>query len=208
MDEYFDKICSLLSNITGSIISWNTIFANLIAISCSIFFRNSISRFYATLDGMNDTLKNILIILSIITVYSFFYQITSAFSSFLSKLKERWLSSREASLRSNILKQHLFALSKKEIAIVKFILLQDNHMAWLPEIQKDIIFLTHEGIITPFSNHRKEIDRASFYYSEPFASARLFCIPDHIQLFIAQIPDNLSRKWKKVKPDSSFSLLQ
>ena len=208
MEKYFDKVSSFVIHLTSSIQSWTTILANIIAISFSLFFRNIIYQFYVTLNGMNSFLGNILFYLSIITAYSFIYRSASAIMAAISKFIQNRNFSHELAIKEAHLKKVLFSLPKKELSILKFIFYQDNHMAWLPEIQKDIISLTHKGIITPVSNYRKDIPHDSFFYSEPFSASRLFSIPDNILHFIALMPADFSKKWKKVKPDSSFLHLQ
>ena len=97
--------------------------------------------------------------------------------------------------------QDILNLSKSEIAILKFILKQHLHAAWLPTHDKSILFLQKKGFISLVCNTSKEIPLHSTFHSDFFSTASLFSIPDNVQLLIAHMPQEFHMKWRKIKPD-------
>ena len=204
----FEKFLQLVLQVTGSLSSWQTLVANLLSFVGVIFFRHQINKFYATLDGMDNSIVTVATYGLLISAYVALYKSVSAVFRGFSRYREARNNEQELSRRQETLKQTLLDLSRKEIAILKFLLNQEYNVAWLPTHIKPVLMLKKKGIICLFSNAEKNISHQSLYYSDSFSHAQMFTIPDDVLKLITQIKPDASPKWRKTKPDHTFSDFQ
>ena len=193
--EFIEHFLALASN---SFSSWPSITTNAITILILFFFRNIIHSFYVTLQGMNNMVTNITFLLFLLTLYGIIYRSVSGAFKAVQHYRDAKNKKLEQSRRLETLKNSLLNLSKNEIAILKFILAQDNYSAWLPVYDKSIIILQNKGFISLISNTSKEIPSYSTFYADFFSSASLFSVPNSIRLLIDNMPQEFHKKWRKV----------
>ncbi len=201
--ELIEKISGLISHIAYS---WQGITANVIACVFTFFLRNFILDFYVTLDGMNNPIITVAAWLLIISMYALIHRSVSAGFAFFSKLKAQKAHEKTEMLRQESIRQNFMALSKKEMAILKFVLLQDLHSAWLPDNYKPVMILIEKGYLVQIGLDGKSISNLQYMFD--YSIAHLFTVPDNIQQLIAHMPPEFSKKWRKIKPDRTLQECQ
>lgn len=144
---------------------------------------------------------SIITILFVLSLYGIVYRTVSGVFKVVQQYRDAKQLKREEARRLEALKNSLLNLSKNEIAILKFILTQSLHAAWLPVHDKSTLFLKKKGFLSLISNTSKEIPLHSTFHADFFSSASLFSIPDNIRLLINNMPPEFSKKWRKIKPD-------
>ena len=201
--ELIEKISGLISHVTYS---WQGLAANVIACA-SVFFLHSVIRdFYVTLDNMNNPIITVAAWLFIISVYALIHRSVSAGFAFFSKLKAQKAHEKTEMLRQESIRQNFMALSKKEMAILKFVLLQDLHSAWLPDKYKPVMILIEKGYLIQIGLDGKSISDLRHMFDYSFA--HLFTVPDNIQQLIVHLPPEFSKKWRSIKPDRTLQECQ
>ena len=157
---------------------------------------------------MNDFVNNLIFVLLALSLYGIIFK---AVSFTLSRAK-RFLKNRHSKQlklqRLELFKQTLLALSKNEIATLKFILHQPNFSAWLPDNYSSTIFLLQKQLITRFSSNTKTISDDSGLLSEALSFASLFTIPENVRNILADMPPELANRWRKVRINNSFAQFQ
>ena len=201
--ELIEKISGLLSHISYS---WQGITANGLACAFVFVFRKRILDFYVTLHNMNNPIITVVSWLFVISIYALIHKSVLATFTFFSKIKAQKAHKKAELLRHENIKQNFMTLSKKEIAILKFVLSQDWHSAWLPDNYKPIMILIKKGYLVQIGSNSKSI--SSLRYMFDYSSAHLFTVPDNIQQLISQMPQEFSQKWRRTKPDWSFQECQ
>ena len=144
---------------------------------------------------------NITVLLFALSLYGIIYRSVSGVFKTVQQFRDDKNKKREEAHRLKALKNSLLNLSKNEMAILKFVLLQDLHSSWLPTHDKSILFLQKKGFISLISNTSKKIPLHSTFYADFFSAASLFSVPDNIQLLINNMPPQFQKKWHKIKPD-------
>lgn len=196
--EFIERFLTLAS---GSFSSWPSITTNAITVLILFFAHNIIHSFYVTLQDMDNLLRNITVLLFVLTLYGILYRSVSGVFKSVQQYRYAKNKKRAEAHHLEALKNSLLNLSKSEIAILKFILTQSLHSAWLPVHDKSTLFLKKKGLISLISNSSKEIPSHSIFHADFFSSASLFSVPDNIQQLINNMPPDFSKKWRKVKPD-------
>lgn len=148
---------------------------------------------------MNNLLTNITVLLFVLTLYGIIYRSISGVFKAVQQYRDAKQQKREEARRLEALKNSLLNLSKKEMAILKFVLLQDLHSAWLPDNYKPVMILIEKGYLVQIGLDGKSISNLQYMFD--YSIAHLFTVPDNIQQLIAHMPPEFSKKWRKIKPD-------
>ena len=200
----FEKFVQLIGQATGTISSLQCITANLVSFIAAVIFRKHITYLYGTLNGMNNPIINVATWGLLFSVYIMIYKAVSAVFKFVADRKNALKAEQEKIQRLERLKQDIATLSNNEIAIIKFLLNQDQHTAWLPKNLKHVLLLRKKGILYLFCNEEKKISSDSLYYSDFFSRAQMYALTNHAQNIISQLPLEIRKKWRKVKPDNTL----
>ena len=96
-------------------------------------------------------------------------------------------------------------LSKREIAILKYLFLRSNHSAWLPPDMPDTSLLLHKGYIEVIVDKRKSPNPLNFYTS---AKDSLYTLTESSTTTLNRHKDDFMRRWKKIKVDKLFDKFQ
>ena len=203
----FEKILAFTTQVTGSLSAWQTIIANIAAFVAVIFSRNALNCWYATLYGMDNSIITAASWLFMISVYAIIYKAVSACFKAVSNFKTNRLKEREKTAQKERMMKDIQALSKQEIAILKFVIAQPSHVAWLPASYAPVIILAKKGLISLFSKKSKNIPAHSRYY-EFLSEALLFVVPEYVQKLVADMPLEFMKKWRRIKPDRSLDECQ
>ena len=144
---------------------------------------------------MNDSIITTASWLFMLSLYALIFKAVSTFKA--GRLKKQ----EEATRKERVMKD-ILALSKQEIAILKFVLKQGSSTAWLPDNCKQVIILVEKGYLVQIGFNSKPISdlRLSFHYS----LVHLFSVPENVQKIIADMPQEFVKKWRRIKPDRSF----
>lgn len=191
--EFIEHFLALTSN---SFSSWPSITTNAFTVLILFFFRNIIHSFYVTLQGMNNMVTNITFLLFLLTLYGIIYRSVSGAFKAVQHYRDAKNKKLEQSRRLETLKNSLLNLSKNEIAILKFILAQDNYSAWLPEAGLSVILLEAKNILHNIDFTRNKLLNGSLY--NPYQ------ITLEAHNIITNTPQEFHKKWRKVKPDWSL----
>lgn len=203
----WQNFLSFIAQISGSLSAWPTIFSNIAAFAVVFLTRNLIHRWYVTLVGMDNSIITAASWLFMLSVYALIYKAVFACFKGVANYKASRLKEKEKVTQNERITKDIQALSKQEIAILKFVLAQHSHVAWLPCSCTPIILLAKKGLISIFSKNSKNIPTHSRYY-EFGSNALLFTIPDNVRKIIDDMPQEFHKKWRKIKPESSLEECQ
>ena len=188
--DFIERFWALAS---GSFSSWPSVTTNAIAVLILFLAHNIIKIFYDKLQGMNDFLMNIIVLLFVLTLYGIIYRTISGAFKAVQRYRDVKNKKRAEAHRLENLKFSLLNLSKNEIAILKFVFFQDLHSAWLPEAVLPVIHLEGENILRNIDLTRNKIYKGILY--NPYQ------ITHEAYDFLTNMSPEFSKKWRKVKPD-------
>ena len=108
---------------------------------------------------MNDSIITTASWLFMLSLYALIFKAVSTFKA--GRLKEKEKATQNERTMKDIL-----ALSKQEIAILKFVLNQGSSTAWLPDNCKQVMLLVEKGYLVQIGFNCKPISdlRLSFDY--------------------------------------------
>ena len=139
--------------------------------------------------------------------YIVIYKIVSEIFNAVSKHNESKRKEQEKLRHLEILKHDIMNLSNGEIAIIKFILKQSLHAAWLPDEDAFVILLESKNII-----HNVDLTRTKIFNfwhnSNRNLSCNLYQITDNALKLITEMHGQLSQKWRNVKTDKTLADFQ
>ncbi|MBQ6113445.1 MAG: super-infection exclusion protein B [Synergistaceae bacterium] len=188
----FEKFVQLIMQATGTISSLQCITANLVSFITVMIFRKHITYLYGTLNGMDNSIINVATWGLLFSVYIMIYKAVSAVFIKYNNVK-----------KGKRLKQDIMTLSNNEIAILRFILTQDSQAAWLPDKMLPVIQLETKNIIHNIDYTRTKI--ASIWRDFTYGvSCSVYTISNDAQNIISQLPPDIRKKWRKVKPDRTL----
>ena len=160
--------------------------------------------FNAILSGMDKYIKFSCLIFSILFVYKI---LADSFLCFLNKRKNKIT---EKQLQINLLNS-ILALSKGELAVLKYIFNRPDYSAWLPQNLTAAILLLHKGYIKIISQQRpkgnifEDMDTKNFYKND---SDILYIIHDDIKKLIKAHQEEITHTWQKIRINKNFNKLQ
>ena len=96
-------------------------------------------------------------------------------------------------------------LSKREIAILKYLFLRSNHSAWLPPDMPDTSLLLNKDYIKVIAKNRKYVDPLNFYVSEKDA---LYTLTETTLTLIGKHKEEFMRRWNKIHIDKTLDKYQ
>ena len=195
--EFIEHFLALASN---SFSSWPSITTNALTVMILFFSRNIIHSFYVTLQGMNNMVTNITFLLFLLTLYGIIYRSVSGAFKAVQHYRDAKNKKLEQSRRLETLKNSLLTLSKSEIAILKFILTQDNYSAWLYAEAMPVIMLETKQILRNIDLTKNKIHNNILY--SPYQ------LVHEAHDIITHMPLEFLKKWRKIKPDRSLEECQ
>ena len=157
---------------------------------------------YATLNGMDISIITVASWLFMLSVYAIIYKAVSSCFRGVSNFKAGRQREKEKAAQKERFMKDIQALSKREIAILKFVLAQEANSAWLPDNYKPVMLLIEKSYLVQIGIKSKSI--SSLQLSFDYSLVHLFTVPENIQKLIADMPPEFIKKWRKVKPDRSF----
>lgn len=202
----WQNFLSFIAQISGSLSAWPTIFSNIAAFAVVFLTRNLIHRWYVTLVDMDNSIITAASWLFMLSVYALIYKAVFACFKGVENYKASRLKEKENTERKERMMKNILALSKQEIAILKFVLTQESFSAWLPDNFKPVMLLVQYGYLVQIGMESKTVSdlQLSFNYS----LAHLFTVPENIRQIIANIPQQFIQKWRRIKPDRRFQNCQ
>ena len=153
------------------------------------------------------TTNAITVLLFGLTLYGFIYRSVSG----LFKIVQLYWDARnkkiEDSRRIEALKKSILHLSKSEIAILKFVLKQHLHVAWLPNEDTSVFLLERKNIIRNVDLTKTKIV-GTWRGSNYGISCNLYQLTDKARMLLTEKHKELYKNWRKIKTKCSFSDFQ
>ena len=156
---------------------------------------------------MDNLLTNFTLLLFGLTLYGFIFRSVSGIFKTVQQYRDAKNKKLEDARRLEALKKSILHLSKGEIAILKFILKQNPSVAWLPDEDAYVILLEYKNIIRNVDITRTKI--VDFWHgSNRNFSCNLYQITDDARTLLTEMHNELSRKWRNIKPNKTFADFQ
>ena len=156
------------------------------------------------LSGMDKYIKFSCLIFSILFVYKI---LADSFLCILNKRKNKIIEKQQ---QINLLNS-ILALSKGELAVLKYIFNRPDYSAWLPQNLTAAILLLHKGYIKIISRQRpqgnifEDMDIKNFYKND---SDILYTIHDDTKKLIQAHQEEITHTWQKIRINKNFNKLQ
>lgn len=202
--DFIEKFSALAS---GAFSSWPSISTNVIVIFILFFAHDLITTIYATLEGMNNLIINIISLFAALTLYGGIYRIVAISFRLLSQFCLYRRSQKELLRRQQTIRQNILKLSRKEIAILKFLFHQDDYSAWLPDKNASVMLLERKNILLNVDFTRTKI--VDFWHgSNRNLSCNLYQITYDALKLLNEMHGELYTKWRNVKTNNTFADFQ
>ena len=205
--EHLREALELIATLSDKSHSWRSILAAIFSITCSLLFINHLFAVYDYLHNLRHPVGTIIFWLSAYTVYGLIRKLIDALADILAKHRASRRIAQQNSQNLAALENNLLHLSKKEIALLKFLLLTYPQNVWLPQDFSYVVSLTAKNIIScvdPLASkivdlpHGSSINSLCSLYSLSPEARKIICRNSLLE----------SSKWKDIAPDNSFAEFQ
>ena len=187
-----DFLTSLIEIIKTSeaILTWKILSVCLFVSNALLLLRYS-EFFSAILSDMDKYIKLSCLIFSILFIYKIIAD------SFLCILDKRKNKIAEKQLQINLLNS-ILALSKSELAVLKYIFCRPTQHAWLSKDLLEAILLTHKGIIKIVQDKRGSPSGLNFslYIN---SDDTLYTLSDQAKKVISEHLQEIKTKWRNAR---------
>ena len=168
------------------------------------------SNVHIILNGMYDTVKSVSILIWVLSgagiLYKIFALLTENVARYISDRVSKKQAVAEAIQNEQVeegrIADLLKTLNRKEIAVAKYVLLQDD-LVWLPAENISVLSLLNKGIL-------RVLNRVSTLRGIYYAEAAQ-CLPckwmDHVSKYVSKYKTNITNMWEDV-PAAGFDIYQ